>query len=703
MRSPIIVGTLQVVPPQEYIPGSVPSLLQQIIRAMRKIILILSTVLALPLIACAQESKGYGIEALMQATQFREVAISPDGHQVAFITTKDDFEKNEVDVAIWRLSLADEKPEPIRLTHTSGNYRSLRWSPEGKYLAFLSTRAPAKASQLFLLDTRGGEPEMFTDGSAFKYGIDAFDWMPSGDALWVAARVTPEDSIRKARDAFYGDVRRYIREPDDSQTKISLIPLAGTDDIETRAIIPFRVRELRVSPDGAWLGMIFSPFNTNYPFYDSFLPDVAVLSTAGDKPLQRVSQDQVWDSNLRWGPDSESLYLTGMGEADSSRAIWTNTRINVLDIKNARIHHLTRGMSGAFRLQHVLPDGSLIALALESTRSTLYRIMPDGRSERIFRFKNSVRRLAITDRHSPVVFSMNSELYLAPNIDALNAAQPITQFNANLDFEPKITLEIIRWVNSDEDTIEGVLYGPPNLEGERNLPLVVDIHGGPWEFAGEWGLLPLPAYLASRGYLVLRPNYRGGIGRGDDFLHAIEGFSCSRPADDILTGIEFLVSQGRADPERMGVRGYSYGGVLVNCLIGRTDKFKAALSGAGIWNPISSFGTRDGWAGTDVLYRGKAPWEDLKSFWEESAISRAASIKTPTLFYVGEDDRRMPTSQSFEAFRALSRQGVPTELLVFPGEGHGFSKPKHKLMAVQAQIDWLSHYLLNQPRMISRE
>ena len=169
--------------------------------------------------------------------------------------------------------------------------------------------------------------------------------------------------------------------------------------------------------------------------------------------------------------------------------------------------------------------------------------------------------------------------------------------------------------------------------------------------------------------------------------------------DDILTGIEFLVSQGRADPERIGVRGYSYGGTLTNCLIGRTDKFKAAVSGAGSCNPISSFGG----VGIDVLYRGKAPWEDLKSFWEESAISRAASIKTPTLFYAGEDDRRVLPTQSFEAFRALTRQGVPTELLIFPGEGHGFSKPNHKLMVVQAEIDWLSHYLLNQPRMTSVE
>jgi len=656
----------------------------------------------------AQESTGYEyeIEALMQAIFFREVALSPDSKQVAFVTTKNDFKKNEVDVAIWRLSLADEEPEAIRLTQTSGKYWSLRWSPEGKYLAFLSTRAPAKAPQLFLLDTRGGEPRMLTDGSAFEHGIDAFDWVPSRDALWVAARVTPEDSMRKARDAFYGDVKRYTKDTDTIQTNISLIPLANTDQIETRAnhIIPHRVSELRVSPDGAWLGMIFNPLIPDYPFPDSFAGrDVAVLATAGDKPLQIVSQDQVWDSDLRWSPDSESLYLSGIGEGDSSRTIWTNRRINILDIKNARIDHLTRGMSGAFRLQHVLSDGSLIALALESTRSSLYRIRPDGRSERIFRFKNSVRWLAITERHSPVVFPMNDELYLAQNLDALNAAQPITQFNADLDLEPKLTLEIIRWVNSDNDTIEGVLYGPPHLEGKQSLPLVVDLHGGPWSFAGEWRLRPLPAYLASRGYLVFRPNFRGGIGRGDDFLHAIEGFSCSRPADDVLTGVEYLVSQGWADPERMGVRGSSYGGLLTNCLIGRTDKFKAAVSGASFWNDISYFGSSDSWIQTDVRYRGKAPWEDLKRFWRESPISRAASITTPTLFYVGDADRRAPPSQSFEAFRALTRQGVPTELLVFPGEGHEFSKPKHKLMAVKAEIDWLSHYLLHQPRITSGE
>ncbi|KPK77136.1 MAG: hypothetical protein AMS25_16980 [Gemmatimonas sp. SM23_52] len=144
----------------------------------------------------------------------------------------------------------------------------------------------------------------------------------------------------------------------------------------------------------------------------------------------------------------------------------------------------------------------------------------------------------------------------------------------------------------------------------------------------------------------------------------------------------------------MGVMGYSYGGLMTNCLITKTDRFRAAASGAGLWNDISYFGTADNFIQNDVRNLGLAPWENFQNYWEESAISGAGNITTPTLIVIGGADRRVPTTQGYELYRALVRLGVPAELLIFPGEDHGFVQPAHKLTKVRAEIRWLEHYVL---------
>jgi dipeptidyl aminopeptidase/acylaminoacyl peptidase len=194
----------------------------------------------------------------------------------------------------------------------------------------------------------------------------------------------------------------------------------------------------------------------------------------------------------------------------------------------------------------------------------------------------------------------------------------------------------------------------------------------------------------------LEPNYRGGTGRGDSFLRSINGYASSRPTTDVLKGVDYLIAQGWADQNRMGVMGYSYGGILTNYIITQTNRFHVACSGAGVWNWISDFGTSI-YGFFDEFWFDKTPWENFPNYWNESAISGAGKIQTPTLITDGEADRVCATSQSYELYRALVRQGVSTEFLVFPGEEHIFQKPSHKLTKVKAEIAWLDHYLLGTP------
>jgi dipeptidyl aminopeptidase/acylaminoacyl peptidase len=232
----------------------------------------------------------------------------------------------------------------------------------------------------------------------------------------------------------------------------------------------------------------------------------------------------------------------------------------------------------------------------------------------------------------------------------------------------------------------------------------VDLHGGPFGAARTEAVdldgpyMSYPALLATRGFLVLNPNYRGSAGRGDAFAQGIEGHRCSRPSQDVVRGVESLIARGWADRQRIGLIGYSGGGGLSKCLLGRTDLFRAVCTGAGIWDDLSLFGTPRGGMWAEAFYESKPLWSDFNLWWTESPISALGQIKTPTLIVAGERDPTAASEQARELYYDLVWRGVPAEALLFPGEDHVFSKPSHKRTKIRAEVSWLEHYLLGKPR-----
>ncbi|MFC1528804.1 S9 family peptidase [Candidatus Latescibacterota bacterium] len=684
-----------------------------------KVLLILF-ILMVPLRpAVAQDTSGYPIEDFLGCTIFNEVEVSPDGRHVAMITATDDFAKDCTDVAIWRIDLdeAGRKTGMLRLSRAEGNYNGMRWSPEGCYLAFLSTRKPAETPQLFVLDMAGGEPILLTDPEKFKEGIAAYDWLPDGNGLVFAAPELPDKEKEKARKEYYGDALRFA-----SQTpRTTFWRLAIADFSEKKAqilsTVDQRVEELCLSPDGMRIAYLSGPPAKPAVFYDSYAQrEVFLLRAGGDAPPLQLTHNFVEEKKLQWARDGSALYANGIGKLDAKRSVWTNGRLYRIDLDNGCLDNLVPGFVGdlspinGLAPYTQLPDGSLIVIANVSTRINAYAVDPiRHRVKPLTDYRGEVMNLSASQDGELIAFALVTnksfpELYLATSVEKLSKARRINDFNAKLTKMPMPDVETIHWENGEDDTIEGVLYWPPGHRGEKNLPLVVDIHGGPVlakseaiTFNNNMTFAFYPALLASRGYLVLEPNYRGSTGRGDDFQHAIEGYGISRPATDIMRGVDYVQTQGWADPDLMGVMGYSYGGQLTNCLITRTDRFLAACSGSGVWNETSCFIAYFGFIFSDFLFMGNAPWENFRNYWEESAISRAGNIRTPTLVTHGGADRNVPTSQGYEFYRALVRLDVPTELLVFPGEEHGFQKPSHKLTKVKAQIAWLDHYILGKP------
>lgn len=278
--------------------------------------------------------------------------------------------------------------------------------------------------------------------------------------------------------------------------------------------------------------------------------------------------------------------------------------------------------------------------------------------------------------------------------------QPITDVNPQAAAWKLPQLSVVKWKGANGDPVEGVLELPPDYKPGQKVPLVVEIHGGPttatYYKLQYWiyGRTLLPA----KGYAVLCPNYRGSTGYGDKFTTDLIGRENDFDVTDILKGVDHLVEQGIADPDKLAVSGWSNGGYLTNCLITKTPRFKAAISGAGIVDAVTEWGSNDEPAYTMVFKQG-LPWTNPKRFHESSSTYQLDKVRTPTLIHVGANDERCPPAHSRMLYRALKEYvKVPTELVVYPGEGHGLMKYRNRQAKMEWDLAWLDRYVMGRKK-----
>lgn len=356
-----------------------------------------------------------------------------------------------------------------------------------------------------------------------------------------------------------------------------------------------------------------------------------------------------------------------------------------------------------------LADGSLLVTANVSTHMRVSLVEPGSGTVRILLDQPGwIANLSASNDGKVIGFVTSDprhfpEIYIARGTAEMAKAASVTDFNATLTRQPLPEIETVSWDDGEGGMVEGALFWPAGRKGEKGLPLVVDLHGGPFSVARTEAVslqassLSFPTILAARGFLVLNPNYRGSAGRGDAFSEGINGRRCSRPSQDVILGVESLVARGWADRQRLGLIGYSGGGGLSKCLLGRTDLFRAVSTGAGVWNDIALYSSRRALMWAESFYQSTSPWTDFELWWRESPASGLERIKTPTLIISGERDGDAPRHGE-ELYRGLLARGVPVEHLIFPGEGHIFNRPSHKRTKMRAEISWLEHYLLGKPR-----
>jgi len=678
----------------------------------------LALVLLFSLAPAARADLG-DVDTSLGEVVFDDVQVSPDGSRLAFITRRNDFAQDREVCSVWRLDLSrpagSDAARPVRLVE-GGIYSSLRWSPDGRVLSFLSAADPAEALQLVLLEPEpGAAPRRVTDPARFENGIDLYDWLPDGSGLIFVATEPPVEAAaaQRKQQELYGDVRRLPGPA--AQPAFYKVTLAGlrenrtdrtdpSDQISRITDVPFELpQSLAVSPDGWWLAAAGSAATQS-----TESSEVLLLPLGPQAVGPQRTSNRTWEESIAWvGKD---LFAVGSGEEREGHIVSTEGRLYRLD--GSRLTRISPELEGYVKQLVPLSDGSLLVTADVSTRMRVSRVEPgSGKVRALLDQRGTISSLSASRDGAVIAFVAAGptgfpEIHVAQGQDGpgdLEGARPVTDLNAALTRGPLPEVETVSWDDGEGSTVEGVLYWPPGRKGEKNLPLIVDLHGGPFSVARtesvslQGAFHSFPAVLAARGFLVLNPNYRGSAGRGDAFAQGIEGSFCSRPSQDVILGVESLIARGWADRQRLGLMGYSGGGSLSKCLLGRTDLFRAASTGSGAWNNLWVFSSIRGEMWSESFFRGTTPWTDFELWWRESPASGLERIRTPTLIISGERDGDAPR-QADELYRGLRARGVPVEYLTFPGEGHVFNRPSHKRTKMRAEIAWFEHYLLGKPR-----
>jgi dipeptidyl aminopeptidase/acylaminoacyl peptidase len=666
-----------------------------------------------PLLVHAQETKrAITLDDFATMSFVLDQAISPDGHYVAYSDSRWDSSDDVRKADLWIVP-TNGKGQAKRLTSERANDRHLRWRADGKAIYALGNRKRASetkppydgTTQIWSIPIDGGEPQAIT---RIEGGVADFDYAPQANKLYyvVGDKATDDDPFSKLRNKYskpeYGHGKR----------EVSVIHQIDCATWRSEKIIgeDLFIQSFRVSPNGKRLAMITAPDDT-------------VITSEGR------SRVRVWDTDTNkilptdeeWRKKSASPYpwLDGLAiNEDGSKvayvAIYDAYPAEIITNawkENAWAGGVMKRPAGVQVMGYGSPlkwsRNELFYLA-ESNGKTM--VVPQGlasKPESPFQLNADYPYVITSFDFSPdgnlrtEVASSGKEFaeIRTAKRNLVGPTTPLTNLNAHTRNWKYPTVKHITWKAPDGTEVGGVLELPPDYKPGDKLPLVVAMHGGPTTaskaelvYDAHNGRL----YFAANGYAVLAPNYRGSTGYGDKFVTDLIGNENDIEVKDILAGIQHLIKEGIADPDRIGVMGWSNGGYLTNCLITLKDppvKIKAASSGAGILDTVAEWGFNDEPAYPMVFKKG-LPWETADIYRKTSPTYDLGNAKTPTLIHVGGNDVRCPPGHSRMLYRALKEYNkVPSELVVYPGEPHGLTKLSNRRAKMEWDLAWFDHYL----------
>jgi dipeptidyl aminopeptidase/acylaminoacyl peptidase len=613
-------------------------------------------------------------QALLNLRHLSSLEFSPDGIRVAFVVA----EPAKGDQRSSHLWLFDTSNGSFRqLTYSAKSESSPKWSPDGKLLAFLSNRDANQ--QIYLLSMSGGESDPLTKG---KRDISRFAWSHDGKTIaFLAPDAKTEAEEKKEKDK---DDARVV-DKDAKHARLWLLSLA---DKSERAITPanYQLSDLAWFPDNVRLAVIA----TDHPESDRNTERIFVVPAATRKKEEAMVQvfaPRGSFGDIEVSPSGENISFIGSREdGPSPHDLW------ILPVGMPAAKNLTAGNLDRPVFAHRWSkDRGLVLLVGDGFSRKLVRYTSNGTREDIAIPDCLPSSFAFNDNGSITFVGENfaepQEIWLAP---AGQQAKKFPEFNKSFDASLLAKPHLYKYQSFDGLEIEAALLEPSSYDGKSKLPLIALIHGGPtgaWESSIEaWGQL-----LVARGYAVFYPNIRGSIGYGEKFVESNRADWGGGDFKDVMAGIDDLANKGVADLDHLGIGGWSYGGYMSEWAITQTARFKTAVSGAGMANLISEYGT-ELHPSYDEWFWG-VPYEKPTGFLNSSPFLHLKNAKTPTLILQGDADTVDPLGQSQELYRGLKRYGVQTELVVYPREPHGFQEEKHLLDRLNRIVAWYDKYL----------
>jgi len=680
-------------------------------------------------IAHAAEKPKLNIDEFFNSVSISDVQTSPDGQSVLIATERADWDQNIFRKDLWLYRDDGRGGGSLMPLTQSGHDTEPQWSPDGKWIGFLSERkvsqsakadeAPADAgdvAQLFVISSSGGEAFPVTVAAE---EVHAFAWAPDSKSLFYSTRLPRSKQQKDDDKKLWKDVLQYrASERGDMIFEMGLNDaVSGANDAPMRlqdawkdtpdvtpgshqvSEVPWRANELAVSKDGARLAIQTESISQRQEKIEEFEIYVVELAKATKVSARRLTKNFAVEHDLRWAGDGRHIFFrVEVGDIDAYRDL--QPHLYWVDATTGEVQKWGQDFNGASSGYDVTSGGAVVAGQL-GTETALYSASgPTAGWNKPVQWAGTYQSLS-SSKHSPRLAFVHSalqqpaEVYLADSIEKLQSARAITSFNKLFSECDLPQGKPYRWQSEDGTPVEGMLMYPPGKFEAKNLPMFVLIHGGPADadgnhFEADW--YQWDRLAATAGWLVFEPNYRGSSGYGDKFLMEIVPQLVSRPGKDILTGVDALVKDGIADPHRLTVGGYSYGGYMTNWLITQTTRFKAAVTGAGAVEHAANWGNDDT-TFDDAYFLGGLPWEAAQRYHDEAAIFYMDRVRTPTHQVAGADDIRVAVSENYLLNHALHNLGIPSALLIFPGEGHSLKKnPWHGKIKVREELKWLEKY-----------
>ncbi|CAF4138168.1 unnamed protein product [Rotaria sp. Silwood2] len=650
-------------------------------------------------------------------TDFVSLSFSPNGKYLLIETLRSDWNSSTYDNSFWLYEIKTKRKNLIVIN--KGGSSQPQWSPSGNWIAFLRTESvTTTTTNQYKRDQRSFENIEKKQQFIYLYSIKSkkvlpvlvgtempstLAWSDSDSSIYfitTKTKNTDDDQVE------WKDVIDYRKSIHDYVSTINCLVFERTNqmslmEIRTIRDVPFLIGELLFS--SIVQKLVFTSLSRLTEYMENF--EIYSIDVKNSTIISRLTKNNLFETQLTLSNDGKYVLFRQHSRSVNQKEEFADVhrRLSSLDLTTGHIKRLVKDFSGNIFGYILNPNGGVYILGQLGTEIHVYTQRSSTDNTIDCHGWNGTYHLISSSlgRTRTVAFVYSSldkpkEVYIIDDINRIQSARAITNENNLFTKRHLPKTKVYTWKSDlDNQTIEGILHYPPGKFESKKLPLLVLIHGGPYDmslnaFEANWyNWAPIAAV---KGWLVLEPNYRGSTGYGDQFVNDIRFQPLSRPERDILSAVDNLIKDGIANPKKLNVGGYSYGGFLTNWLITQTTRFNAALSGAGSVEHVSSWGTMDIPLLLNYLFGG-FPWEVPEIYNNQSAIYHLDCVRTATHIITGEDDVRVDADQSYILERGLYTLGIPVQLLVFPKEGHGLqNNPWHGKIKVREELKWLEKY-----------